>query len=52
MTETDPEDTSPQPPAQVPDDRENAEGADAPVGIDPEGPEPHIPDDRKDTPEP
>lgn len=50
MTETDPEDTSPQPPAHIPDDREGSEGADDPVGIDPEGPEPHLPDDRKGAP--
>lgn len=47
MTETDPESTSGEPPAQVPDDREDSAGADAPAGIDPEGPTPHIPDDRK-----
>ncbi|MGV9772086.1 hypothetical protein [Streptosporangium sp. NPDC003464] len=47
MTESDPESTSPEPPAQVPDDRADAAGAGAPTGIDPEGPAPHIPDDRK-----
>lgn len=47
MTETDPESTSGEPPAQVPDDREDAGGADAPTGIDPDGPAPHVPDDRK-----
>ncbi|GAA3120016.1 hypothetical protein [Streptosporangium carneum] len=47
MTETDPESTQGEPPAQVPDDREDSAGADAPAGIDPQGPEPQIPDDRK-----
>lgn len=50
MTETDPEDTSQEPPAQVPDDREDAAGPDAPAGIDPDGPAPHLPDDRKGAP--
>ncbi|WP_433254574.1 hypothetical protein ACQPYK_13045 [Streptosporangium sp. CA-135522] len=57
MTETDPESTSPEPPAQVPDDRQDAGGSDTPTGIDPDGPAPHIPDDRKsaggsETPDP
>ncbi|MEV0967622.1 hypothetical protein [Microtetraspora glauca] len=47
MTETDPESTSGEPPAHLPDDREDAGGADAPAGIDPEGPAPHVPDDRR-----
>ncbi|WP_433413218.1 hypothetical protein ACQP1V_29005 [Microtetraspora malaysiensis] len=47
MTETDPEHTSGEPPAHVPDDREDSAGAEAPAGIEPEGPTPHVPDDRK-----
>ncbi|MEU6738571.1 hypothetical protein [Streptosporangium sandarakinum] len=45
MTETDPERDDP--PAQVPDDRVDTAGAEAPEGVDAEGPEPQMIDDRK-----
>ncbi|MBB2912053.1 hypothetical protein FHS43_003333 [Streptosporangium becharense] len=47
MTETDPE--MDDPPAQVPDDRQDAGGDTAPGG-DREGPPAQVPDDRKSAP--
>ncbi|GAA2900650.1 hypothetical protein GCM10010517_66320 [Streptosporangium fragile] len=48
MTETNPEMDNP--PAQVPDDRENAGGDTTPSGTDLEGPPAQVPDDRKSAP--
>ncbi|GGS66531.1 hypothetical protein GCM10010156_26740 [Planobispora rosea] len=52
MTETDPEYTPDpavpyEPPAQVPDDRQESAGTDVPDGEDPTGPPADVPDDRK-----
>ncbi|GII00593.1 hypothetical protein [Planobispora takensis] len=49
MTETDPETGRgpTEPPADIPDDRVDAEGSDSPTGTDPDGPPAQVPDDRK-----